>query len=251
MPTASLNNLDLSYIDEGEGFPILLVHGFASRKEINWVNTGWVKALNQAGFRVIAHDNRGHGESTKFYSEADYSVDIMAEDANALLNHLGIEKAHLMGYSMGARISCSLGINHPERLKKIILGGNGYGMVEGHGDWNPVKEALLADDPDTITDERGKTFRKFADQTSSDRLALAACVGGVRQLISADRLAGITNQVLIAIGTRDDVAGSGEALAELMPNAEFLPIPNRDHMRATGDKAFISGALEFLGVPLS
>lgn len=249
MPTASLNNLDISYIDEGEGVPILLVHGFASRKEINWVNTGWVKALNQAGFRVIAHDNRGHGQSTKFYSEADYTVDIMAEDAKSLLDHLGIEKAHLMGYSMGARISCSLAINHGTRFEKIILGGNGYGMVVGHGDWNPVKEALLVDDPDTIIDERGMAFRKFANQTNSDRKALAACVGGVRQLISAEGLAGITNEVLVAIGTRDDIAGSGEALAELMPNAGFLPIPNRDHMRATGDKAFISGALEFLSTP--
>ncbi|MBL4599360.1 MAG: alpha/beta hydrolase, partial [Rhizobiaceae bacterium] len=82
-----------------------------------------------------------------------------------------------------------------------------------------------------------------------DRKALAACVGGVRQRISAERIAEITNPVLVAIGTKDDIAGSGEALADLMPNASYLPIPGRDHMLATGDKAFVAGALEFLNTP--
>lgn len=246
MPIASLDNIDIAYFDRGEGMPILLVHGFASSKEINWVGTGWVKALTEAGYRVIAHDNRGHGQSTKFYSESDYAIDILANDAMLLLDHLEIEKVHVLGYSMGARISCSLGIHHGGRFDKIILGGNGYGMIEGNGDWGPVKEALLAEDPETITDPRGMTFRKFADQTKSDRRALAACVGGVRQRMSAEGLAKITNPTLIAIGTKDDIAGSGEALANLLPDASFLPIPNRDHMRATGDKVFIAGALEFL-----
>jgi len=220
MPIASLKNLDIAYLDQGEGFPILLVHGFASSKEINWANTGWVKALNTAGYRVIAHDNRGHGKSSKFYSEGDYSIDSMAEDAISLLDYLGIQNAHVMGYSMGARISCSLGISHGARFEKIILGGNGYGMIEGTGDWTPVKEALLADDVAAITDERGLVFRKFADQTNSDRKALAACVVGVRQLIAAEALARVSNPVLVAVGTRDEIAGSGEALAELLPNAD-------------------------------
>ncbi|MBL4732894.1 MAG: alpha/beta hydrolase [Rhizobiaceae bacterium] len=249
MPIASLNNTDIAYFDRGEGPTILLVHGFASTKEINWVSTGWVKALSEAGYRIIAHDNRGHGQSEKFYSESDYTIDIMANDAIALLDHLGIEKTHVLGYSMGARISCTLGMNHGHRFEKIILGGNGYGMVEGNGDWDPVREALLAQDESTITDARGMAFRKFADRTKGDRKALAACVGGVRQRISAERIAEITNPVLVAIGTKDDIAGSGEALADLMPNASYLPIPGRDHMLATGDKAFVAGALEFLNTP--
>src|SRR3712207_3662101 len=74
----------------GEGDPVLLVHGFASNHAVNWVNTLWTKTLGAAGFRVIALDNRGHGQSGKLYDPADYHTAIMAEDARRLLDHLGI-----------------------------------------------------------------------------------------------------------------------------------------------------------------
>ena len=97
------------FLDEGEGEPIVLIHGFASNKEVNWVYPGWVTTLRRAGRRVIALDNRGHGESTKLYDPAAYHSAIMAEDVRALLDHLGLGRADVMGYSMGARnrrVSC-------------------------------------------------------------------------------------------------------------------------------------------------
>ena len=99
---------DLAYIDQQpspQAEPILLIHGFASSHMVNWVSTGWVKTLNDAGYRTVAFDNRGHGASTKSYEPADYTPHKMAGDASALLDHLGIRRAHVMGYSMGARIS--------------------------------------------------------------------------------------------------------------------------------------------------
>ena len=109
MPYFKSDDYTISYLDEGEGEPVLLIHGFASNKMVNWVNPGWVQTLTKAGYHVIAVDNRGHGESEKLYDSALYSSPIMAEDARALLDHLGLQKAFVMGYSMGARISAFLG----------------------------------------------------------------------------------------------------------------------------------------------
>lgn len=247
MPIAKLKSLDISYADEGEGDAILLIHGFASTKEANWIDTGWVKLLVDSGYRVIAFDNRGHGDSTKFHDSSDYSLDIMAEDTLALLNHLDIRRCHLMGYSMGARISARLSIEHGERFDRVILAGNGDGMINGTGDWNAVRDALLAPGLDDVTDLRGRAFRKFADATRSDLMALAACVTAVRQLFRPEEFAGITNKVLVAIGSKDDIAGSGEVIADLVPDGRFLSIPGRDHMRAVGDKVYMQGVLDFLG----
>lgn len=250
MPLATIRNADapltLSYVDEGEGLPILLIHGFASSKQVNWVNTGWVAALRASGFRVVAFDNRGHGASTKFHDPADYSLDIMANDAVALLDHLGIVRAHVMGYSMGARIAAAIALRHNARVARLVLSGNGWGMVEDAQDWRPVHEALLADSLDQVSDPQGRAFRAFADQTGSDRVALAACISSVRQLLPIDALKRIENPVLVAVGTLDEIAGSGEKLAELFPHGHYLPIPGRDHMRAVGDKRHLQGVLDFL-----
>jgi pimeloyl-ACP methyl ester carboxylesterase len=241
---------DLAYIDQqpasGSGRPVLLVHGFASNHFTNWVSPGWVKTLTDAGYRAIAFDNRGHGRSSKSYDTSDYHPDRMAGDAAALLAHLDIDRAHVFGYSMGARISAFLALAEPQLVATLIFGGLGVGMVDGVGDWDAIAEALLADDPATITHPRGRVFRMFADQTKSDRKALAACIETSRELLSEDEVSRITQPTLIAVGTKDDIGGSAEALAGLMPNAVAFDIEGRDHMLAVGDRTFKKRALEFL-----
>lgn len=248
MALARFDDVSLTYVDEGEGERgiILLLHGFASSKEANWIDTGWVKLLAASGYRVIAPDNRGHGGSTKFHHASDYSLDFMAGDALRLLDHLGISHCHVMGYSMGARITARLAMRHGQRFGCIVLAGNGYGMIEGTGDWTPVREALLASSLGDVSDPRGRAFRKFAEQTGSDLRALAECVTAVRELFNPPDFARITNPALVVIGTKDDIAGSGEKLAELMPNASFLPVEGRDHMRTVGDRTYMQGVLDFL-----
>lgn len=246
MTIAKLTTADISFLDEGEGEVILLVHGFGSNKEVNWVNTGWVKLLVETGYRVIAMDNRGHGQSQKFHTLEDYSLSKMANDCIELLDYLKVKKCHIMGYSMGARICSKLAMEHGARVDKVILAGNGYGMVDGAGDWTPVRDALLAPSLSDVTDERGRRFRAFADQTKSDHKALAMCVMSVRELLTEEQFESLNNQVLVAIGTLDDVAGSPEKLIALIPNAQYLPIPRRDHMRAVGDKVYMQGVIEFL-----
>ena len=205
-----------------------------------------MKTLTEAGYRIVALDNLGHGRSAKSYDPGDYTPSRMAGDAAALLDHLSIERAHVFGYSMGARIATFLALEHPERIATLILGGLGYGMVDGVGDWDPIAEALVAPDPAAIEHPRGKMFRTFADQTRSDREALAACIETSRELISEADVGRISQPVLIGVGTKDDIAGSARRLADLIPDAEAFDIEGRDHMLSVGDRTFKTKVLEFL-----
>jgi len=239
-------SVEIAYLDEGAGEPVVLVHGFASTKEVNWANPSWVSTLTLAGRRVIALDNRGHGASSKLYDPAAYHSAVMAEDVLALLDHLNIERADVMGYSMGARITAFLAVNHPARVRAVILGGLGIRLVDGVGLPESIAEALEARSLTDVRDPTGRVFRAFAEQTKSDLRALAACIRGSRQTLSRAQVAGIAKPVLVAVGTKDTVAGSGPALAALIPGARALDIADRDHMLSVGDKVFKSCVLEFL-----
>ncbi|WP_029006178.1 alpha/beta fold hydrolase [Azorhizobium doebereinerae] len=249
MPSFLSDGLELAYLDEGEGAPVLLIHGFASTKEINWVYPGWVKTLNDAGRRVIAFDHRGHGASAKLYDPAEYHTGLMAGDAYNLLHTLGIPQADVIGYSMGARVTAQLAISHPEVVRKAVLGGLGIHLVDGVGLPQTIADALEADSLDDVSDPMGRMFRAFADSNKADRKALAACIRGSRQSLSRDEVAQIQQPVLVAVGTRDLIAGDAHALAALLPHGRALDIPNRDHNPAVGDKAFKQGVLDFFAEP--
>ena len=246
MPSFTHDGVEIVYLDEGAGDPIVLVHGFASTKEVNWVQPGWVSTLTRDNRRVIALDNRGHGESGKLYDAAQYEIAIMAGDVITLMDHLQIARADIMGYSLGSRMTAMLAREQPQRLRSAILGGIGIGLIEGGGPGENVAQALEAPSLEDVTDPVGRTFRAFADQTRSDRRALAACLRGSRRLMTREHAAEIAVPVLIAVGTVDEIAGSAHALGEIIPGSEVLDIPNRDHMRAVGDKVYKAGVVDFL-----
>lgn len=250
MQSFQSDGVAIAYLDTpaatGRGDPILLIHGFASNHAVNWVNTQWVATLTRAGFRVIALDNRGHGESGKPHDPTQYDSSIMAEDARRLLDHLDLERADIMGYSMGARITAVLALRHPDRVRSALLGGLGIHLVEGVGLPIGIADAMEASSIDLLTDPMQRRFRIFAEQTGSDLKALAACIRGSRQVLSRAEVASIQAPTLVAVGTNDPIAGSPQELAALMPNARALDIPGRDHNLAVGDKVHKQGALAFL-----
>jgi pimeloyl-ACP methyl ester carboxylesterase len=241
----------IAYIDVrpaggDRGQPILLIHGFASNHRINWVNPRWVETLSEAGRRVIALDNRGHGASEKLYAPADYRCDVMARDAANLIEHLEITRADVMGYSMGARLGAFLALANPQMVRSLILGGLGDRLVHGAGLPAGIAEAMEASSLDSLVDPMQRMFRAFAEQTKSDRLALAACIRGSRQSLTEAAVARIVQPALVAVGTRDPIAGDAEKLAALLPRGEAFAITGRDHNLAVGDKTFKAAVLDFL-----
>ena len=248
MPSFQHDGVEIAYLDAGieAGEPIVLVHGFASNKEINWVNPGWTTTLARGGRHAVAMDNRGHGASTRFYEPAAYHSALMAQDVVALMDHLGLSRADIMGYSMGARIAAFAALAAPARVRSLVLGGLGQNLVEGGGLPQSIADALEAPSLSDVTDPQARAYRAFAEQTGSDLRALAACIRGSRQSLTPADLEKIAVPTLVAVGTKDVVAGSPHALTKLLPNGRALDIPGRDHMLAVGDKAFKTGVLEFL-----
>jgi pimeloyl-ACP methyl ester carboxylesterase len=240
------DGVEIAFLDEGQGEPIVLVHGFASTAQVNWVHPGWVATLTRAGRRVIALDNRGHGASSKLYEPSAYHSARMADDIGALLNHLGLGRVDVMGYSMGARITAFFALSHAKRLRRAILGGLGIHLVRGVGGSESIAAALEAPTLADVQDPRARVFRAFAEQTKSDLKALAACARGSRQTLTGDQLALIGAPVLVAVGTKDAIAGSPQELASLLPRGRALDIADRDHMLAVGDKVFKQAVAGFL-----
>jgi pimeloyl-ACP methyl ester carboxylesterase len=247
MPQFMHDGVEIAFIDEGEGEPAVLVHGFASNKEVNWVAPSWMATLTRAGRRAIALDNRGHGASSKLYDPAAYHSAVMAEDVRALLGYLELPRADIIGYSMGARIAAFLALTHPDRVRSATLGGLGIRLVEGVGLPDTIVNALEAPSLADVMDPTAYMFRAFAEQTKSDLRALAACMRGSRQTLSRAEVARIAVPLLVVVGGKDPIAGAPEPLAALIPGARALSIPGRDHMLAVGDRAFKSAVLDFLG----
>src|SRR5260221_3466791 len=124
------DGVEIAFLDQGQGEPIVLVHGFASTAHVNWVYPEWVATLVKVGRRVVALDNRGHGASSKLHSPAAYHSTCMAQDVRALLDHLELTRVDMMGYSMGARISAFFASAYPTRLRRAVF--RGVGVSLGH-----------------------------------------------------------------------------------------------------------------------
>lgn len=226
-----------------KGAPIVLVHGFASDYRLNWVGTRWQETLTSSGFKVVGLDCRGHGHSDKPHDESAYAVEAMAGDVVRLLDHLEIERAANLGYSMGGRIGLEVIMGHPERITRSVLGGIGAAGAVDHA--AEIAHALRIGEP--TDDPVAQTFYRFASaRPTNDLVALAACISGLRPESSPERLARISTPILIVVGDRDEIARGGPELIELIPSARLRTIEGRDHMSAVPAREFKQAALEFL-----
>jgi pimeloyl-ACP methyl ester carboxylesterase len=246
MPVFSSAGIAIAYERYGAGPPVLLIHGFASSGAVNWLDTGWVETLTGAGYEAITIDNRGHGNSRKLYDPQLYFPQDMAMDSLRLLDHLKIDRLPVIGYSMGARIAAFLALDHPERVSALVLGGMGSSLTDSFIDAEAIISALTAETLEQVRHPMGRQFRIFADHNRADRAALAACMASFRRSMTPADVRRIATPTLVAVGELDDSAGDPQALAALLPRGEAFVIARRDHMRATGDKAFKAAALDFL-----
>jgi pimeloyl-ACP methyl ester carboxylesterase len=226
------------------GPPVVLVHGFASDYQLNWVGTRWQENLVGAGYHVIGLDCRGHGRSAKPHDPAAYAIDVMAADVRRLLDELGIGSAHYVGYSMGARIGLQAVLDFPDRLRRGVLGGLGMsGAVE---EAEQIARALRGGAPQSAS---ALSFQKFASARKiNDLEALAACMQGLGRSPQpdAEQLAAIRTPILLVVGERDEIAHDPDELARLIPTAQLVVIPGRDHMGTVPARQFKEAALAFL-----
>jgi pimeloyl-ACP methyl ester carboxylesterase len=241
------DGLSLAYDDFGPRDArktVVLVHGFSSNRYENWKRVGWYDAIERKGMRGLAFDNRGHGESAKPHDPALYSRVAMARDVFALMDHAGVERAHLLGFSMGSYISLTAALEDSGRIDHLVVGGVGAKVFEPRAD-NAMAEAMEADSPDSIADPMMRSFRHFADEQKEDRLALAACSRGPRTPFTPDALLAIRRPTLVVAGARDQLAGSPQGLAQAIPGAKAVTLPGCDHFSAIAHALFKASVFDF------
>ena len=246
MPFFDSAGIQIHYLDAGAGDAVVPLHGFASTAEHNWGGTGWIAMLSEK-YRVIAPDVRGHGLSDKPQAREAYGYASMGADVTRLMDHLGLERALLMGYSMGASIAIELMLSCPERFRAIVLGGIAYDDgLEDKADRDAIAQAYRADAPATIKSSVAKAYRRFAESMPNDLKALAALIDAERAPFDPARLAAVRIPVLIVVGTNDNAIGDPKPLAKMMPGARLVMLEGRDHMTAPTDQGFKEAVLEFL-----
>lgn len=249
MPSFDSSGVEINFVVEGRGPPIVLVHGFASSLQGNWRATGVIESLTKAGRQAVALDCRGHGRSAKPHDPQAYEGTVMADDVIALMDHLGLAQADLMGYSMGALIASSLLVRKPERFHSVILSGIGDGLVAGGGPsrerGEAIAKALEATDAVSAPTAAARAFRVFAERSGNDLAALAAMQRSSRDRIDIEKLSQTRLPVLVLIGEADTLVGPGDRLAAMIPGARMIKVPG-DHLTAPLQPQFRQAVVDFL-----
>ncbi len=231
----------------GAAVPVVLHHGFAVDGPLNWEAPGVIARLVAEGHEVVAVDALGHGASDKPHDPDRYGEDRTARDLSVLLDHLGVDRADVVGYSMGAVVAVVAATQEP-RIRRLAVGGVGAGLVElggpdqRHVSSEAIVAALEADDAADITDPGAAGFRALADATGADRLALAAQARRIRTGPIA--FGDITAEALVVAGVDDPFATRPEVLADAL-GATLVLVPG-DHLMAVVDPAFADALTSFL-----
>jgi pimeloyl-ACP methyl ester carboxylesterase len=252
MANAILNGVSIAFDDIPPAGPaqrtILLLHGFASNRNEGWKRTGWYSAFERRGIRTLALDQRGHGESMKSHDSADYGREHMAADALALLDHLGVGRCDVFGYSMGTRTAMQVALDAPDRVSNLMLGGIGSKLFDPRpaGSVEAMAEAMSAEDPANIKTEMLKSFRQFADEQGEDLEALAACTEATNPPLDPDALSTLPMPVRVIAGIQDRLASDPEALAARFAYGKGVTLPGCDHFSAIPHGLTKAAVFDFL-----
>jgi pimeloyl-ACP methyl ester carboxylesterase len=248
----------IRYADEGQGEPVVLLHGYTSDVEGQWVSTGVLPALS-AHYRVLAMDARGHGRSGKPHDPAQYGPE-MGRDILRLLDHLGIQRAHIVGYSMGAHIVAQLLTMHPERFVTAVLGG-----ASGRRNWTDENQRRV--EQESAEMEQGLLSSQILrlwprDQpppgeaqlrelsatalAGKDPRALAAIRrSNPAQVVTEAQMAAVTVPTLGIVGTADPYLRDFEALKRVVPQLQLVRIEGATHGTAPSRPEFAAALLDF------
>lgn len=234
---------DLVWREMGQGRPVVLLHGFFSDADTNWIKYGHAAAIAARGFRVIMPDLRAHGDSAKPHDAAAYPPDVLAQDGLALIAHLGLTDYDLGGYSLGARTTARM-LALGARPRRVIISGMGYEGLTSTGKRGDFFRNVLTN-PDPFAQGSPEWLaRAFLKSSGGDPLALVHILDTFVNMSEAE-LAAIGQPVLVLAGADDFDNGSAEALARALPNATHQVIPG-NHMSAVIKPELGQAIAEFL-----
>lgn len=255
------NGVKIHYTVQGKGQPVLLIHGFGVNMMVQWDLPGVTKALIP-NYQVISMDNRGHGRSGKPEELEKYGME-MVEDAVRLLDHLKIQKASVIGYSLGGFITNKLLVTHPDRIQCAVLGGAGWGrpddvegqklmdsiadsLEQGKG-LGPLIDRLTPADATKRTAEQVEEANKMLLSFNPNPKVLAAVMRGAKQFgVTEDQLKANKIPVLALIGSKDPIKDQVDPMVGKMPNFKAIVIDGGDHMSTPGKAEFIKAIQAFL-----
>jgi len=218
--------------------PLVLLHGFGSTFDHNWVQTGWMDILADADCTVPVIDLPGHGTSDRSADPADYGS--VEEDVASLLP----EPTSAVGFSAGAQILLRIAVAHPRRFDRLVLLGVGDNVFEASDNSSIVEALASAAEPDDV---QARVFTRLAASTGNDPVALAAFLRRSPPRLTPEDLAVVTCPVLVVLGTEDFVP-SADRLVEALPSATFVSVPGVDHFATPSDFGVIDATMRFLGL---
>ena len=250
MPYFDNDGVKIFYEIEGEGPPVVMIHGFSSNLESGWKETNWVETLRD-NYRLILLDCRGHGKSDKPHGDSDYGLK-MVDDVIKLMEHLSIKKANFFGYSMGASIIFRLLLSTPEILISVILGGfvlnfNEKDSIRDRETTKQIVEAFRAESADQVKKPMARAFRMIAELRDNDLLALAAVQASTLEEWSEiykssaqlrKSLKEINTPVMTVVGSSELLSGDKTLVAQIVPDACHFQIQGKDHLTVTSDPKF-------------
>ncbi|GMV93740.1 MAG: alpha/beta hydrolase [Candidatus Hydrogenedentota bacterium] len=235
----------IHFTDEGAGEPVILIHGFAANADLNWRVPGITQGLAE-DYRVIALDNRGHGLSDKPHDVDAYGM-MMVDDVIRLMDHLKIEKAHIVGYSMGGFIALKFLTTYPERAICAAPCGAGWELPVDSGDFSDTLAGSLEENGDfsplfTMLDPEGQGLGPVATWLSNrklnaenDVLALAAAIRSLDAIaVPEEALRANTVPTLTVVGTDDPLRAGVDRMTGVMSNHQVIHIEGANHLTALG-----------------
>jgi len=256
---AELDDVQIHYTDEGAGEPVLLVHGFAVNADLNWRRPGIIKALS-ADYRVIAMDLRGHGRSGK-PPLGRYGM-ALVHDIPRLLDHLDIERVHLVGYSLGGFVALKCAATYSDRLLSVAALGSGWEPLDQAGSLFQSLSALA----DELEAGRGigplaghlgpgrqqpgllhRSWVKVLTSAFNDKRALVGIIRGLPDLaITADELQALQVPICSIVGAKDPLVDGVRAMDGLVPDHSVTIIEGADHIRAPLRRELLEALRTFL-----
>lgn len=239
---ASFDGVSLSYQVEGEGRPVLMLHGFLASSQFNWIEPGVTAAIVNAGFKAIMLDHRGHGASAAPDDAAAYPPDVLAMDAEALVAHLQLRDYDLVGYSLGARTAVRMLVRGARPRRCVVAGMGDSGVIGSAARVAFFEDAIGKGEAGAYPQAAAFIRKQMAYTGVKPDIMLKVLRSQIQT--TAEQLARIDTPCLIVSGADDHDNGSAEGLAALLAHATAQRVSG-NHLTAVNEE-LARGIVDYL-----